>query len=324
MKAVTYKHYGSPEVLRITEVPTPQPKADQVLIRIKAAAVSTGDWRARSLDLPAGFRLFGRIAFGICGPRQPILGTEAAGTIVAIGSAVTKFKVGDAVFACPGLKMGAHAEYLAISETGRIAHKPKNLNFEQAAALTFGGLTALSFLRDRGEIKTGDKVLIVGASGSVGNACVQIAKHFGAHVTGVCSTRNVELVRSWGADEVVDYTKDDFTRMANKYDIILDTTATTTFARCKDVMTATGKLLIVNGSFSQMFGFGGPPKKSQMKMISGVATEKVEDVHLLGELANAGAFVPYIDEVFPFTEIAKAHALVDTGRKRGNVIVTIP
>ena len=210
MKAVVYTKYGPPNVVALAEVPKPAPKVHEVLIRIHATTVTTGDWRARSLEMPPGFGLLARLVFGVFGPRKSILGTELAGEIEAVGKAVTRFKPGDQVFAFTGASYGCHAEYRTISEAGMIALKPANLSFEEAAALSFGGTTALSFLQGKGGIKRGDKVLIVGASGGVGTAAVQIAKHFGAKVTGVCSTANLELVRSIGADKVIDYTKEDF------------------------------------------------------------------------------------------------------------------
>ena len=193
MKAIVYSQYGSPDVVSLKEVPKPVPQAREVLIRIHATTVTTGDWRARSLQLPAGFGFMGRLVFGVFGPRQPILGQELAGVIEAVGKDVTRFNAGDEVFAFTGASFGCHAEYRTLSEDGLIARKPPNLSFEEAAALSFGGTTALSFLRDKAGIKHGDRVLIVGAAGGVGSAAVQIAKHFGADVTGVCSTANVEL-----------------------------------------------------------------------------------------------------------------------------------
>ncbi|MFS8067534.1 MAG: NAD(P)-dependent alcohol dehydrogenase, partial [Byssovorax sp.] len=211
MKAIVYHRYGQPDVVALAEVPKPTLGDREVLIRIHASTVTTADWRARSLSLPPGFGLMGRLVFGIFGPRKPILGTELAGEVEAVGKAVTRFKAGDQVFAFAGASYGCHAEYRTMAEDGLIARKPANLSFEEAAALSFGGTTALNFLRDKGGIKPGDRVLIVGASGGVGTAAVQIAKHLGAEVTGVCSTANLELVLSIGADRVIDYTSEDFT-----------------------------------------------------------------------------------------------------------------
>jgi NADPH:quinone reductase-like Zn-dependent oxidoreductase len=196
LKAIVYTKYGPPNVVALAEAPKPAPNDREVLIRIHATTVTTGDWRARSLNMPDGFGLFGRLFFGVFGPRKPILGTELAGEVEAVGHTVTRFKVGDQVFAFTGASYGCHAEHRTIGEDGLIALKPANLSFEEAATLSFGGTTALNFLRDKGGIKRGESVVIVGASGGVGTAAVQIAKHFGAEVTGVCSTTNLDLVRS--------------------------------------------------------------------------------------------------------------------------------
>ena len=301
----------------------PAPKDNEVLIRIHATTVTTGDWRARSLNLPGGFGFMGRFVFGIFGPRQPILGTELAGVVETVGKAVTRFKVGDQVFAFPGARYGSHAEYRTMPEDGLIAIKPANLSFEEAAALSFGGTSALIFLRDKAGIKRGDTVLIVGASGGVGTATVQIAKHFGAEVTGVSSTANLKLVLSIGADKVIDYTREDFARSGETYDIILDTTGTVPFARCEHALKEGGRLVVVQGTFAQALGIERPSKASGKKVIAGVAAVRVEDLHYLAKLAEAGEFKPVIDRSYPMANAAEAHAYVDKGRKRGNVVMTV-
>jgi len=312
MKAIVYHRYGSPDVLELAEVPKPAPRDNEVLIRIQATTVTTADWRARSLEMPAGFELLGRLAFGVLGPRKPVLGTELAGVIEVVGKAVTRFRAGDEVFAFLGASFGGHAEYRTMSEDGLIALKPDNLSFDEAAALSFGGTTALSFLRDKG-----------GASGGVGTAAVQIAKHFGAEVTGVCSTSNLELVHSIGADRVIDYTREDFAEGKETYDVILDTTGTTTVARCERVLRPGGRLLLVLGSFSQALGLGRPSKAGGKRVIAGVASPRAEDLVYLAGLAGAGEFRPVIDRSYPLENAAEAHAYVDTGRKRGNVVLTL-
>lgn len=222
MKAIVYETYGPPEVLGLKELPKPIPKDKEVLIRIHATTVTSGDWRARSLNMPAGFGLLGRLFFGLSKPRQPILGTELAGEIESVGKEVKKFKAGDQVFAFSGAGMGCYAEYKCMPEDGEVARKPANLTYEEAAAISFGGTTALSFFR-RANLQRGEKVLINGPSGGVGTAAVQLARHFGAEVTGVCSAGNMELVKSLGASHVIDYAREDFTANGETYDVIVDT-----------------------------------------------------------------------------------------------------
>ena len=323
MQAAVYHRYGPPDVVALAEMPKPVPKTNEVLIRIHATTVTTGDWRARSLDLPGGFGFLGRPVFGFFGPRQPILGTELAGEIEAVGAAVTRFKVGDAVFAFPGASYGTHAEYRTMKEAGLIVLKPANLSFEQAASLSFGGTTALGFLRDKGRIKSGDRVLVVGASGGVGSAAVQLAHYFGAEVTGVCSTANLDLVRSIGADHVIDYTKEDFATSGQSYDIILDTTGTVPFARAENALKPGGRLLIVLGSFAQALGLERPAKASGKKVVAGVAVVTLEQLQTLAQLSETGVFKPVIDRLYPLANAAEAHAYVDTGRKRGSVVLTV-
>jgi NADPH:quinone reductase-like Zn-dependent oxidoreductase len=323
MKAIVYKQYGAPNVVSLAEMPKPVPRDNEVLIRIHATTVSTGDWRARSLTLPPGFGLLGRLVFGLFGPRQPILGTELAGIVEAVGRDVKRFAVGDEVLAFPGGKFGGHAEYRTMPEDGMIAMKPANLSFEEAAALSFGGTTALGFLKGKGGIKSGDKVLIVGASGSVGSAAVQIARHFGADVTGVTSAANVMLVRSIGADKVIDYSKEDFATSGETWDIILDATGTVPLTRCESLLRPGGRLLVVLGSFAQAMGRERPSKASGKKVIAGVVAVTAEDLRCVAGLAEAGAFKPVIDRSYPLESAADAHAYVDTGRKRGNVVLTI-
>jgi NADPH:quinone reductase-like Zn-dependent oxidoreductase len=322
MKAVVYEQYGGPDVLRLTEVPTPVPKDDEVLIRIHATTVTAGDWRVRSLDVPKGFGWISRLALGVTGPRQPILGSELSGVITATGKAVTKFKPGDAVFAFPGTRMGCHAEYRCMSEDGAVALKPASLGHDQAAALSFGGTTALHFLREA-KLSAGEKILINGASGAVGTAAVQLAKHFGADVTAVCSAGNADLVRSLGADHVIDYTTEDFTRNARVYDVIMDTAGTAPFARSSASLREGGRLLIVLGGLRDLLSIPWIALTNSRKVIGGTAKEKSSDLRLLAGLAERGEFIPFIDRRYRFDEIVEAHRYVDTGRKKGNVVITL-
>jgi NADPH:quinone reductase-like Zn-dependent oxidoreductase len=322
MHAFIYRRYGGPDVLELAHVPKPVAKDHEVLIRIRATTVTSGDWRVRTLIVPKGFGAIARLVFGITRPRQPILGTELAGTVEAVGSNVTQFHVGDDVVAFPGGAMGCHAEYRAMPERGAIVRKPDNLTFEEAASLAFGGTTALHFLR-KAAIKAGDKLLVVGASGAVGTAIVQLGKHFGAEVTGVTSTANVELVKSLGADEVIDYTRDDFTKRSETYDVVADTVGATSFAGCKHTLKTQGRFLSIAGGLPDMLATLWSPFDGGRKVIAGPAPERVEDVQLLAELATRGVLRPVIDRRYRFEELPSAHAYVETGRKRGSVTVSV-
>jgi len=322
MKACVYERYGPPEVLQLREVEKPTPKDDEVLIKTHAATVTSGDWRVRSLNVPVGFRLIMRLVFGISKPRQPILGSELAGVVKSVGKNVTRFKVGDQVFAFSDTAMGCHAAYKCMPQDGAVVLKPSNLTCNEAAAISFGGTTALDFLR-RGKLQSGERILVNGASGGVGTAAVQLAKHFGADVTGVCSTANVELVRSLGARHVIDYTKEDFTQNGETYDVIVDTVGTAPFSRSKDSLKAGGRLLMVLAGLSDMLQVPWVSMTSSRKLIAGPVSVRVEDLRFLAGLAQAGEFKPVIDRRYPFEQIAEAHRYVDTGRKKGNVIITL-
>lgn len=328
MKAYTYERFGPPEVLTLKEVPKPVPGDHEVLVRVHATTVTAGDWRVRSLDVPEGFGLLSRLALGFSGPRRPILGTELSGEIEATGKAVTRFQVGDEVFGFTGTRMGCHAEYRCLPEEGHgrkdeaVALKPASLGHEEAAALSFGGTTALSFFR-KAKLQGGEKVLVVGASGAVGTAAVQLARHFGASVTGVCSTANLELVRSLGAEQVIDYTKEDFTGRSERYDVIVDTAGTAPFSRCEGSLAEGGRLLVVLGSLPEMLQAPWVSLTTTKKVLGGVASWGVEDLRLLATLAEAGQFRPVIDRRYRFEEMVEAHRHVDAGHKRGNVVVTV-
>lgn len=322
MKAIVYERYGPPEVLELKEVAKPTPKDNEVLIKAYATTVTTGDWRVRSLNVPVGFGLISRLVFGVLRPRQPILGTELAGEIESVGKDVSKFKIGDQVFAFNGAGMGCHAEYKCMPEDGAVALKPANLTYDEAAAISFGGTTALNFFK-RGRLQSGETVLINGASGGVGTAAVQLAKHFGANVTGVCSTTNVELVRSLGANHVIDYTKEDFTRNGETYDVIVDIAGTAPFSRSKGSLKERGRLLLVLGGLPDVLQIPWIAMTSSKRVIAGPAAERAEDLRFLAKLAETGEFKPVIDRRYPFEQIAEAHRYVDTGHKKGNVIITL-
>jgi NADPH:quinone reductase-like Zn-dependent oxidoreductase len=323
MKAIVYERYGSPDVLVLKEVAKPIPKDNEILIKTYATTVTSADWRVRSLTMPIGFGILSRLIFGVFRPRQPILGTELAGKVESIGKNVSKFKIGDQVFAFSGASMGCHAEYKCMPEDGLLALKPANLTYEEAAAISFGGTTALDFLR-KGKLQSGEKVLINGASGAVGTAAVQLAKqHFRADVTGVCSTANMELVRSLGADRVIDYTKEDFTKNGETYDVIVDTACSAQFSRSKGSLKEKGRFLMVLGGLPDMLQIPWVSMTSSKTIIAGPASERVEDLRFLAELAETGKFKPFIDRRYLFEQTAEAHRYVDTGHKRGNVVLTL-
>jgi NADPH:quinone reductase-like Zn-dependent oxidoreductase len=322
MKAVVYERYGPPDVLLLKEVAKPVPKPNEILIRIHATTVTSGDCRVRSLNMPVGFGLISRLVLGVSKPRQPILGTECAGEIEAVGKEAEKFKVGDQVFAFSGARMGCHAEYTCMPENGAVALKPPNLTYDEAATLSFGGTTALDFFR-RGKLRSGERVLINGASGAVGTAAVQLAKHFGADVTGVCSTTNMELVRSLGADHVIDYTVEDFTQNGDTYDVIVDIAGTAPFSRSKGSLEERGRLLQVLGGLPDMLDIPWVLMTSRKKIIAGPATGRPEYVLTLAELARAGRYRSVIDRRYPLEQIAEAHRYVDAGHKKGNVVITV-
>lgn len=322
MKAVVVERYGPPEVLRIKERPTPTPRDNEILIRIHVTTVTSGDWRVRSQTVPTGFGLIMRLVFGVWRPRQPILGSELAGVVAAIGKDVTRFKVGERVFAFSDVRMGCHAEAIVLPQDGMVVATPPGLSDEAAAALCFGGTTALDFLR-RGKVRPGDKVLVNGASGAVGTAVVQLARHFGAEVTGVCSGANIDLVSSLGATHVIDYTQVDFTRNGQTYDLIVDTVGTAPFSRCRRSLKRGGRLLMVLAGLPDMLQGLWVSLTSRHTIIAGPAAVKLEDLRHLAALAEAGDFQPVIDRRYPLEQIVEAHRYVDTGRKKGNLIITV-
>lgn len=305
MKTIVYTEYGPPEVLQIKEMAKPIPRDNEVLVRVHATTVTIGDTIMRSLNIPRPRleRLLARIFLGIRKPKRPILGMELSGEIESTGRNVKRFKVGDSVFASTfAMNFGGYAEYKCLPETGVVAIKPVNITYEEAAAAPGAGMTALQCLR-KGKLQHGQKVLIYGASGAVGTFAVQLAKHhYGADVTGVCSTQNLELVRSLGADTVIDYTRQDFTQSGETYDVIFDAVGKTSPSSVKRALKKTGIYLNVHTSSS-----GG---------------DTVENLVALKELIEAGAVRPVIDRCYSFEQIVEAHRYVDAGHKKGNVVIT--
>lgn len=308
-------------MVTIENRPTPVPGPHDVLIRVRASTVTSADWRIRSQRMPYGFGIAGRLAFGISSLRQPILGSELAGDIVEVGAAVHNFAVGDAVVAFSGAKMGAHAEYRCLRADAVIVRKPPTLSYETAAALPFGGTSALDFFR-RGALRAGDRVLINGASGAVGSAMVQLAVAAGVEVTAVCSGANAEAMQQLGAAHVVDYTRVDFAGEHKAYDVIADAVGNAPYARVHRVLTSHGRLLLVLATLPEMLRAPLVNATSRHRLVAGPAAERVDDVRTLVEMAVDGRFTPLIDSRFRFDEIAAAHARVETGRKRGSVVIT--
>ena len=324
MKAIVCKKYGPPEVLQLKEVEKPTPKDNEVLIRIYATTVTTADANIRGfVFVPAGLGFLPRLMFGLTKPKINILGTELAGEIEAVGKDVRIFKEGDQVFGMPGSRFGAYAEYLCLPEKGALAIKPSNLTYEQATAVPFGATTALFFLRDKGNIQSGQKILINGASGGVGTYAVQIAKYYGAEVTGVCSTKNLELVKSLGADKVIDYTKEEFTKNGETYDMIYDTVGKTLFSGCKKSLKEKGLYLAGAGGLLEFVQMGWTSMIGDKKVLAGQAPEHKEDLLFLKELVEAGKITPVIDRSYPLEQIVEAHRYVDKGHKKGNIVITV-
>ena len=325
MKAILHTQYGSPDVLRLAEVETPAPKDNEILIAIHATTVSTGDCNVRNFTFVTKSMLpIAKLIFGIRKPwKARVLGTELAGKVERVGKHVTRFKAGDHVVASTGAAFGGHAQYACLAETAAVAIKPESLSWEEAVAIPFGANTALYFLRDLGKIRAGQHVLIIGASGAIGSAGVQLAKHFGATVTGVCSGANVELVKALGADSVIDYTRQDFTESGNTYDLIVDVVGATTFERCQGSLKPNGVFLQNIMEVSDIVRVLWTAITGGKQIKGGVAIGNMANMGLITALAQAGTLKPVIDRSYPLERIAEAFKYVEQGHKKGNVVISV-
>jgi len=318
MKGIVYTKYGSPTVLELKEVKKPTPKDNEVLIKIYSTTVTAADCLMRRGDT-----IISRLFLGLLKPRKKILGTELAGEIEEIGNDVKRFKKGDQVYGFTGFGLGAYAEYNCMPENGSLVLKPANMNYGEAAAVVDGASTAFFFLKEKANIRNGQKVLILGASGSIGTFAVQIAKYFGAEVTGVCSTANLDLVKSLGADRVIDYTKDDFTKNGEKYDIIFDTVGKSSFSRSKESLNEKGQYLLTNGGLKYLVLSLWTSIVGGKKIISAMSIEKTEALIFIKKLIEAEKIKLMVDRSYPLEKIASAHHYVEKGHKKGNVIIKV-
>lgn len=322
MKAAVYSHYGPPEVLHLAEVAKPVPRPDEVLIRVHATTVSVADCRCRAFRVPRSFWLPARLSLGVWGPRRRILGAELSGEIAEVGSSVTRFAKGDRVFAATLARFGAYAEYVALPETGPIAVMPDNMSYEEAAAVPIGALTALRALR-LAKATQGQRVLVYGASGSVGTFAVQLAKHLGAHVTGVCSGANRELVQSLGADAVLDYTRENFAAAGAAYDVVFVAVDQASFGDCSTALRPGGVYINVTSPFRSLEMQWAALTTGKTILTGRLPPETPDDLAQLRELVERGRLRSVIDRRYSLEEIVEAHRYVDRGHKRGNVVVTV-
>jgi NADPH:quinone reductase-like Zn-dependent oxidoreductase len=324
MKAVVYDRYGPPDVLRLEAVARPVPKEDEVLVKVRATTVTRADVHTREANRSSGraMMVLSRLISGVRGPRQRILGREFAGEVEAVGSAVTEFAVGDRVFGLAGLMFGAHAEFMCIRESARIAHMPAGMSFEEAAPICDGALNALMCLK-QADVRKGRTILVYGASGAIGTAGVQLARYFGADVTAVCSTKNLELVRSLGADRVIDYTKEDFTKNGQTYDVIFDAVGKLSFNGCRASLKAGGVFLPTDGPVNLLLALM-PSRKGAKRVVFQLPPRQPKmDVLFLKELIETGKFRPVIDRRYPLEDVIEATRYVETQQKTGNVVLTV-
>jgi len=321
MKAVVFTKYGPPDVLQLTDIPKPSPKSHEVLIRTRATTVTVADVRIRGFNVPRSFWLPARITLGITGPRKTILGTELAGEVESVGKDVTQYKKGDQVFAGTLKTMGGYAEYKCLP-ANKVALKPSNLTYQEAAALPIGARTALYYLQ-KADVQAGQKILVYGASGSVGTYTVQLAKHFGAEVTGVCSTANIPLVKSLGAETVIDYTKEDFSTHNEMYDVVFVAVDKIPFSVCMRMLRHGGKYVNITMPLPSLKKLWIAMKDGKKLVVGGNPSETTENLNKLKDLVEAGTLKPVIDKEYPLEKIVEAHRYVEKGHKKGNVVITL-
>ena len=322
MLAVFYEKYGSPNVLNFQEMTKPTPKENEIMVKVHATTVTVADVRSRSFTVPASVWLPARISLGLTKPKKPILGMELAGEVESTGKDVSRFKKGDQVFAATLIKFGAYAEYICLPEDAAVAIKPSNVTYEEAAALPIGARTALHYIR-KADIQSGQKVLVYGASGSVGTYAVQVAKYFGAEVTGVCSTANLELVKSLGADKVIDYTVEDFSTQSETYDVVIEAVNKSSFSACMRVLKEDGIYVNVTEPLPSFQMLWVKMRSNKKVMLGENAPERADDLIFLKELVETGKLRPVIDRRYPMDQIVKAHRYVEKGHKKGNVVITV-
>lgn len=329
MKALIYESYGPPEVLKLVEIEKPSPKENEILIRNHAASVNYGDTLARNFNdvtpgkfnMPFLFWFMAKFFFGFSKPKVKILGSEFSGEVEAVGKAVTRFKVGDKVFGYRGQSMGAYAEYLAVPEKSVVTFKPENISYEEAAAIPGGSMVALFILRKL-NIQRGQKILINGASGGNGNFAVQIAKNLGAVVTGVCGTNRVDFVKALGADSVIDYTKEDFTKNGQKYDIIFDVLGRAGFSNCKNSLTENGRYVLVSFKVKQLLQMMWTSSFGNKKVMCVLSPQKLDDLVVVTKMIEEGKIKSIIDKAFRMDQAVEAHKYAEQGNKKGNVVIT--
>jgi NADPH:quinone reductase-like Zn-dependent oxidoreductase len=324
MKAIIHAKYGSSDELQLQEVEKPIPKDNEILVKIFATTVTTSDCNVRNFTfVPKLFKPMSRIMFGFRKPKKKILGIEYAGEVESVGKNVNLFKIGDKVLGTPEIALGSHAEYISVPENSAVAVKPDSMTWEEATTLPLAGGTALYFIKDLGKIKSGQSVLINGASGAIGTFSVQLAKYYGASVTAICSSANFEMVKSLGADSVIDYTKDDFTQNGNKYDVIFDVAGKLSYSKCKNSLNKEGLYLVNLIEWPELIQMIWTSLRKGKKAKGGMATTRCEDLVFLLELYETGKMKTIIDRRYPLKQIAQAYAYVETGHKKGNVVISI-